>query len=222
VIRSRIHTVAISVLWAFEFWILPTYYRYGINVSCCIPPLWSGGQSFWLQIQRSRVPFPALPDLWEVVRLERGPLSLMRITEELLEWKCSGSGSRKSRLTAVGVRCADHATLSAKVDIKCGCRSVGVVPLRTKVTEFSAVTMFLVYFAYFAKQNKKKTEKKNVLRSPCCLCVCVSPPINLWMSESIFMKLGMYIMATEPISAAYLKNFSRHSVCLYVYRPYSL
>ena len=23
--------------------------------------LWSSGQSFWLQIQRSRVPFPALP-----------------------------------------------------------------------------------------------------------------------------------------------------------------
>jgi hypothetical protein len=26
------------------------------------PPLWSGGQSFWLQIQRSLVRFPALPD----------------------------------------------------------------------------------------------------------------------------------------------------------------
>jgi hypothetical protein len=27
------------------------------------PPLWSSGQSFWLQIQRSRVRFPALSDL---------------------------------------------------------------------------------------------------------------------------------------------------------------
>ena len=26
------------------------------------PPLWSSGQSFWLQIQRSRVRFAALPD----------------------------------------------------------------------------------------------------------------------------------------------------------------
>ena len=26
------------------------------------PPLWSSGQSFWLQIQKSRVRFPALPD----------------------------------------------------------------------------------------------------------------------------------------------------------------
>jgi hypothetical protein len=29
---------------------------------------------------------------WEVVGLERGPLSLVRIIEELLEWKSSGSG----------------------------------------------------------------------------------------------------------------------------------
>ena len=26
------------------------------------PPLWSSGQNFWLQIQRSQVRFPALPD----------------------------------------------------------------------------------------------------------------------------------------------------------------
>jgi hypothetical protein len=51
----------------------------------------------------------------EVVGLERGPISLVRITEELLEWTSSGSGSRKSRLTAVGIRCADHTTPSAKV-----------------------------------------------------------------------------------------------------------
>jgi hypothetical protein len=29
---------------------------------------------------------------WEVGGLERGPLSLVRTTEELLEWKISGSG----------------------------------------------------------------------------------------------------------------------------------
>jgi hypothetical protein len=51
---------------------------------------------------------------WEVVGLERGPLNLERITEELLEWKSSGSGSRKPRLTAVGIRCADNATFSIR------------------------------------------------------------------------------------------------------------
>jgi hypothetical protein len=47
---------------------------------------------------------------WEVVGLERGPFSFVSITEELLEWKSSGSGSRKQRLTAVRIRCADYAT----------------------------------------------------------------------------------------------------------------
>jgi hypothetical protein len=48
------------------------------------------------------------------VGLERGPLSLVRITEELLEWKSSGSGSRKSRLTALGIRYSDHVTSSVR------------------------------------------------------------------------------------------------------------
>jgi hypothetical protein len=43
--------------------------------------LWSSGRSFWhYQI------------FWEVGGLERGPLSLVRTTEELLEWKSCGSG----------------------------------------------------------------------------------------------------------------------------------
>jgi hypothetical protein len=39
------------------------------------------------------------------------------------------------------------------------------------------------------------------------------------MAESIFMELTMYIMATEPISAAYFINLSHQSVYLYVYPP---
>ena len=48
-------------------------------------PLWSSGQSFWLQIQRSRVRFPALPDFLSSSVSGRGPLSLVRSIEELLE-----------------------------------------------------------------------------------------------------------------------------------------
>jgi hypothetical protein len=56
------------------------------------PPLWPIAQSSWLQIQRSRVWFPAYHVFWEVVGLELGPLSLVSTTEELLGRNCSGSG----------------------------------------------------------------------------------------------------------------------------------
>jgi hypothetical protein len=39
------------------------------------------------------------------------------------------------------------------------------------------------------------------------------------MAEPIFMKLGMYIMANEPISMAYFINSSHQSLCQYVYPP---
>jgi hypothetical protein len=52
--------------------------------------------------------------LWEVVDLERGPIRLVRITEELLEWKSSCSGSRQPGFTAVGIRCVDHGTSSIR------------------------------------------------------------------------------------------------------------
>jgi hypothetical protein len=39
------------------------------------------------------------------------------------------------------------------------------------------------------------------------------------MPEPIFMKLGMYIKAPEPISTAYFINPSHQSVPLYVYPP---
>jgi hypothetical protein len=72
------------------------------------------------------------------VGLEQGPLSLVRINEELLEWKSSGSGSRKPRLTAVGsVALTTRRPLAALISPTCASRSIGMVRLRTKATEFS-------------------------------------------------------------------------------------
>jgi hypothetical protein len=46
--------------------------------------------------------------LWEVVGLERGPLSLVSTIEELLERKSIGPGKKKTEITAVWIRHADH------------------------------------------------------------------------------------------------------------------
>jgi hypothetical protein len=54
------------------------------------------------------------------VGLERGPLRLLRINEELLERKSSGSGLENLRLTAVGdpPRSPRDTPLSTKADTK--------------------------------------------------------------------------------------------------------
>jgi hypothetical protein len=60
-----------------------------------------GGQSSWLQIQRSGFDFRRYQIFREAVGLERGPFSLVSETEELLERKSSGSGL-EMEITAVG------------------------------------------------------------------------------------------------------------------------
>jgi hypothetical protein len=50
------------------------------------PSLWSSGQSSWLQIQRSGFDSRHYQEK-KVVGLERGPLSLVSTTEELLDRK---------------------------------------------------------------------------------------------------------------------------------------
>jgi hypothetical protein len=56
------------------------------------PPLWSSGQSSWLQIQRSRFDSRRCQTFSGVVGLERGPLGLVTTTEELLGRKSNGFG----------------------------------------------------------------------------------------------------------------------------------
>jgi hypothetical protein len=78
---------------------------------------------------------------WEIVGPERVPLSLVSITGELLKWKSSGSGSRKSRLTAWGRLRWPRDTLYpqklAVTSLTSGGRSVGLLRLRAKAKEFS-------------------------------------------------------------------------------------
>ena len=62
-----------------------------ISEYCSRPPLWSSGQSFWLQIQRSRVRFPALPDFLSSIGSGTGSTQPREVN--WATWiKSSGSG----------------------------------------------------------------------------------------------------------------------------------
>jgi hypothetical protein len=64
----------------------------------------SNDQSSWLQIQRSGFDSRHYERFWKVVGLERGPLSLVGITEELREGKSSGSEIRHADHVAPSIR----------------------------------------------------------------------------------------------------------------------
>jgi hypothetical protein len=67
---------------------------------------------------------------------------------------------------------------------------------------------FLAHFPYF--ENVGVWDHHAVL--------CIPLPINFWMLESLYMKLGMYVMAPEPISTAYfIIPLPPLSVCSYVF-----
>ena len=56
------------------------------------PPLWSSGQSFWLQIQRSRVRFPALPNFLSSSGSGTGSTQPREVNWGATWIKSSGSG----------------------------------------------------------------------------------------------------------------------------------
>jgi hypothetical protein len=100
----------------------------------------------------ARVLFPALPEK-KVVGLERGPLSLVSTTEELLDRKVAAP-VYKAENTAVGIRQADHVALSIRKKLAIaspttGGRSVGIVCSRPQTMEFSLVLE--AYFKQFSR-----------------------------------------------------------------------
>jgi hypothetical protein len=74
------------------------------------PPLWSRGQSSWLQIQRSRVRFLALPDFLRSSGSGTGSTQPREDNWGATWMKMWRLLSRNPRLTTVGISCADHAT----------------------------------------------------------------------------------------------------------------
>jgi hypothetical protein len=77
------------------------------------PPLWSSGQSSWLHTRKPEFDSQHYQIFWEVVGLERDPLSLVSTTEELLDRKVAAP-VLKTENTAVGIRHAAHVAPSIR------------------------------------------------------------------------------------------------------------
>jgi hypothetical protein len=112
------------------------------------PPLCYSGQSSWLQIHRSGFDSRRYQIFREVVGLERGPLSLVSTTEELIGRKNISCcieireyGRRNPSRWPRGIVCPQKLTVTSPTSDH---RSVGLVRSRTQATEFS----FLLYIQY--------------------------------------------------------------------------
>jgi hypothetical protein len=104
------------------------------------PRLCSSGQSFWLQIHRSGFDSRRYQIFWEVVGLERGPLSVVSTTEELLDnergycgLESLEYGRRDPSRWPRGTLYPQKLTPSSPTS---GGRSVDIVRSQTEATEF--------------------------------------------------------------------------------------
>jgi hypothetical protein len=114
-------------------------YQFQTGFLSARPPLWSSGQNSWLQIQRSGFHSRRYQIFWEIASLERGLLSLVGTTEELLERKSSGycleireCGRRDPSRWPRGSLCPQKLALTSRTS---GGRSVGIVRSRTLATD---------------------------------------------------------------------------------------
>jgi hypothetical protein len=106
------------------------------------PPLWSTGLLvYWLQIQRSRVRFPALPDFLRSSGFGTGSTQPLSTTEVLLGRKSSGSGlGRREYGRGDSLRRPRDILYPQRLAITSptsGGRSAGILCSRTKAKEFS-------------------------------------------------------------------------------------
>jgi hypothetical protein len=122
-----------------------------------IPRVWtwpcsSSGQSSWLQIQRSRFDSRRYKIFWEVVGMERGPLSLVSTIEELLGRNNSGSGLEDREYSCRDPSRWPRGTLYPQklvlISPTCVCLSVGIIRSRTQTTGFFSFIFNLFKFIY--------------------------------------------------------------------------
>jgi hypothetical protein len=83
--------------------------------------------------------------------------------------------------------------------------NVSIIPILLKI---KFIWPFLFYFPYFEEKESM------LMRSPCCLCVCLWAAINVWLTKSIFIKLGIHYRTWARLNGVLHRSLS--SVCLSV------
>jgi hypothetical protein len=132
----------------------------------------------WLQIHRSRFDSRRCQIIWELVDLERGPLSLVTTIAELLERKSCGSGlESREYCRRDPSRWLQKLALTSPAS---GCRSVGIVRSRTKATEFfisekyaefsEDVTCFRCCTLTFSEYTLRKFSRFRIALPPTQIC----------------------------------------------------
>jgi hypothetical protein len=130
--------------------------------------------SFWLQIQRSGFVSRRYQIFWEVVGLERGPLSLVSITEEVLGRKSSGSGIENWDYGRRGSAqlTTRHLSIRRKLALTLptsGIRSVGIVRSQTQATKFVSVCFYSAHV--LVKRKHLISSSQNLLLNNSYKCV---------------------------------------------------
>jgi hypothetical protein len=111
--------------------------------------MWSSGQSSLRQNQRSGFDTRRYHIFWQAVGLERGPLSLVSTTEELLGRKSRGSGLEFREYSRRDPSRWPRGTLyPQKLELTSpsnGGSSIGIERSRTQATEIFILTLIILF-----------------------------------------------------------------------------
>jgi hypothetical protein len=138
--------------------------KYFVCICVFWPPSWSSGQSSWLQIQRFGFDSRCYRIFWEVVGLERGPLSCEYnwggIWKKMyrLRFRRREYGRRDPSRWPCGTFCPQKLALTS---LTSGGRLVGIVRSRIQATEF----LSLIYMCVFVRAHIKEALKTLQLES---------------------------------------------------------
>jgi hypothetical protein len=166
------------------------------NITGSCPPLWSSGQRSGFDFRRYQI-------FWELVSLNRGPLNLVSIIEELLGRKSSGSGLENRDYGRGDPLCWPRNTLyPQKLSLTSptrGGRSVGIVRSQTQVTEFVVCFVYRCLIYLLVVLYRKGSEQ--------ALGVTVQPG-QFQLTDVLKLKTRLVIRPMFPVCTEHKNGLS--------------